>query len=580
MLALRPPFEGATVVELLQEVILRDPPPPRRFNPSLDRDLETICLKCLEKDPDRRYAGASGLAEDLRRFLEGRPIQARPPSLSYRVLKALRFHRALSVLSAVFLLVLLGVGVAAYSGLMFERGETAKESDRAERAEESAEEARMKSDEAKRLRAKNAAVSSVLLAAYSRLGNVYSELRRNAELTWETVEEKRRLYRGFEKRIESFLASAGGVDPKDTEAYRSARATSTAVKAWLLRLGGFGPEAFAHFEESRKTDPEVAWGYLFEAMAHLSRYLSHRKLPRIEIGLGTLRLMDPQDENDEERARALERFMGLLAQVGENVEGSSPPRKKASCFGGEESGILEILLSSLRDLEKEDLERAEQGLSDSLDHWATAWLEEELLLARASIRYRREDFDGALDDVRTLISKEYSGSSYHLFLGDLYRARGLHKRFNRLDGVGDLEEAVAAYKEAGRRSPGRVSPLEKLGFSYVILGETRKERGDDPSKSFIKAADIFLRIQDMDAGYLPARVNRSIALARLAESQAQAGKDPRPLFREALAEMDEILRQAPDRAGSRMNRGILLGMLADAAGARGEDPRPLYRKAV
>jgi len=74
----RPPFQAATPLETLQQVIEREPLALRRLNPDVPRDLETIVLKCLEKAVPRRYATAQALAEDLQRYLEGRPILARP----------------------------------------------------------------------------------------------------------------------------------------------------------------------------------------------------------------------------------------------------------------------------------------------------------------------------------------------------------------------------------------------------------------------------------------------------------------------------------------------------------------------
>jgi WD40 repeat protein/tRNA A-37 threonylcarbamoyl transferase component Bud32 len=83
----RPPFRGATVLETLEQVKTAEPVPPSRLVPGLPRDAETIALKCLQKDPAKRYASAEALAEDLRRFLADVPIRARRVSAAERLLR-------------------------------------------------------------------------------------------------------------------------------------------------------------------------------------------------------------------------------------------------------------------------------------------------------------------------------------------------------------------------------------------------------------------------------------------------------------------------------------------------------------
>jgi hypothetical protein len=106
----RPPFKGATPLETYEQVLTQEPVPPRRLTPKVPRDLETICLKCLQKEPHKRYATAQALADDLRRFQNGHPIRARRVRLWERAVKRIRRRPQEAALIALGLVALLGVG--------------------------------------------------------------------------------------------------------------------------------------------------------------------------------------------------------------------------------------------------------------------------------------------------------------------------------------------------------------------------------------------------------------------------------------------------------------------------------------
>ncbi len=108
-LAGRPPFKGSNASETLLMVVYQDPVPPSRFRPRLPRDLETICMKCLAKEKERRYASAREVAEDLRRFLAGDPILARPPSTLRLARKWTRKHPVSATLAAMLVLGAVGL---------------------------------------------------------------------------------------------------------------------------------------------------------------------------------------------------------------------------------------------------------------------------------------------------------------------------------------------------------------------------------------------------------------------------------------------------------------------------------------
>jgi serine/threonine-protein kinase len=132
MLTGRPPFKGETPAATVQQVLAQDPIPPSRLNTKVPRDLETICLKCLRKQPQSRYATAAALADDLDRFLRGEAIAARPESSFERLVRVVRRSPVLA-LATLAVAVLVGGGLWLIAERMADEREAKVKLDTADR---------------------------------------------------------------------------------------------------------------------------------------------------------------------------------------------------------------------------------------------------------------------------------------------------------------------------------------------------------------------------------------------------------------------------------------------------------------
>jgi WD40 repeat protein/predicted Ser/Thr protein kinase len=136
MLTGRPPFQAETALDTLAQVVAHEPVTPRRLQPKVPRDLATICLKCLNKEPTQRYGGARALADDLRRYLAGEPVRARPVGALSRAARWARRRPGLAALLGSFAL---GVAVA-FAAVTWE-GRVARRAQRRAEAARQAEQA-------------------------------------------------------------------------------------------------------------------------------------------------------------------------------------------------------------------------------------------------------------------------------------------------------------------------------------------------------------------------------------------------------------------------------------------------------
>jgi WD40 repeat protein/tRNA A-37 threonylcarbamoyl transferase component Bud32 len=234
----RPPFLGENTLDTLTQVLTAEPVPPRRLQPKVPHDLETIALKCLQKDPRQRYADARALADDLARFLKGEPVRARPVGAAGRAWRWARRRPvavALLAVSGLAALALVGAGVSYLDSRKLAASYEAEADARqhAEQAKRQAEEARGEAEQARaaeaaaRRREQAAAAREEALHNVHRVGLAHAAWREdNARLAERLLDECPPDARCWEWRylrrichLERFAATRGDFRPSMAVAF-------------------------------------------------------------------------------------------------------------------------------------------------------------------------------------------------------------------------------------------------------------------------------------------------------------------------------------------------------------------------
>ena len=277
-LAGRPPFQAATPLEILDCVRSQEALPPSRLNPRVSRDLDIICLKCLQKEPKKRYPSAGQLADDLRRFLSGEPIRARQAGAAERCWRWCRRRPAVAALLAVF--------VAAFAGVTWFWRDAVAEQQLAETHARKARENEERAREGERRAETSAAV------AYQALGELTHLV--TTPFPGKSEDEVHLRLRGLEKVIDHLVRL--GAERDGSRAQRFMLANTCTMLGTYCRLhrqwhkGQPVLEAACRYWRALREDEPVDVN-LREGLATASKELGHvlANQGRREAALGAYR---------------------------------------------------------------------------------------------------------------------------------------------------------------------------------------------------------------------------------------------------------------------------------------------------
>ncbi|MHC4778810.1 MAG: protein kinase domain-containing protein [Planctomycetota bacterium] len=554
LLVHEPPHTGGNAREVLKKAVrCRIKPLGARF-PSLSvpAELDSICLKALAADPEERYGSSEEMGDDVRAFLEKRLVRAHRYGMWARTARFIQRHPSATVASAAISIVL--VISAAVVGIVLSQLETAKERARAQEARRVEAESRTTAETAlrreaeataktKELLRKNAEVekrlaqqeardakedlqksrivSGLLRAAHVEIGGVAGALKRLVR-TPMPLEERSRKRETLWMRIDRYERESVGKD--DTS-----WATWLAVKGWILWNEARFEEARLQFAKSRETDPEVVYGWLFDAMAQFSYYISMESYPAYSVGSkGITWNSKPTETGRQPEFR--ERFEERISHL-----------KEGRIWGETAAEDFLEVLGAFLSYYTGDVAKAAAAMGRALAIPEMAWIADELFFARAKARLHLYDFEGALEDLDRAIAMDSMGGTLLHYKAQTLQMMGHAEEFAGRDPVPHWKECIKLFDEAERRFPGMQYYHQPRGQAKLGIARALRKRGEDPREMFSKAIEDFTAGTWIRKGQYAWDFNISVALMGRSSAYGeraawlrQQGEDPGPGWRKSL----------------------------------------------
>jgi serine/threonine protein kinase/Flp pilus assembly protein TadD len=534
----RPPFTGADPVQIILRVLADEPVPPRRLEPAVPRDLETVCLKCLQKSPARRYVSAAALADDLKRFAGGEPVAARPVSTAERALKWARRRPSLAALIIVsaFAVLTMLAGSAWYNARL-----------------------RAELERSERLFGEGHSLARWLLSDHT---SAVARLRGGTPAQAALVRQVLGYLDELSRNVRPDRTVIAGVTASDiATAYE--RVAEVQGDPNHLNLGRT-EEALASYRKALAIRDRLLKADPHDREQRFRREVLRLKIADLQATLGRA----------DEATAAYQQALPVLREL----EQSAPddPRFRSAIVmahiglsdllarRGQDSDAREQLDHALR--RAEDAEDAADGRRT--DPRLTAFVRSrlgQLALSQGDADAARDHFARALQTAERLSGRDPDDARHGRFLTNALIAYG-----DLLTGEGRFDEAAASYRRAAelRREhlaadPDNATLRRDLANSLERSGtcELARTRHAAAVAAFTESVSLTEDLRRHDPENVENRHNLWVVYDKLGTALLQTGRpaDARGRFEDALAVCRELVRDDPNNRDAR--QGIAQGYL-------------------
>lgn len=613
----RAPFIGSNSLEILLAMINEDVEPIRKLDPDMPWELETIVMKCLEKEPNQRYDSARALAEDLQRYLDGDPIQAQRATVSYVIRKKIKKHKALALIAsaALVLVTVLGgvalrtrLSAATQANLAQQLGQDVTEMELFLRYAHGLplhDATREKEIILSRMREIEARMRQIGAAAEGpgnyALGRGYLSLGRYEEADEHLLQAWSQGYRKPEVAYALGLCRGELYNHVMDEAQRipDTRARQARIKEGETK---YLEPALSLLRESQEAQTKVeSRVYLEGLIAFYSKHYQEA-LSKVEEAwraspwLGEAKKLEgdvwhAQASAEKQRGSYDEALRDYRRAAEAYRAAEDMARSDAAAYEAESQVWLEALEMAWErgSPPKEFFAKATEACDKAL----AADPESARSYSRKALAYWRlgeyqantgEDPSAALGIATAAaleaIRRDPEDAGTLDALGNVYRTRAAYDASRNDDPRASLDSSAEYFRKATEVRPLFAWPWNDLGNALTIKGEYEVEHGVDPRPSFDKASEVYKKSAEVDPSYAYPLANLCYALERRAEYEVSIGLDPRPTLARAVEGCEKSRQVNPSYLARIVNQATSLWLRGRYEQSIGLDSRSWFESAA